>query len=464
MPLHIIILAAGQGQRMRSSTPKVLHSIAGQSMLEHVIRTAQSLKPQQIHVVIGHAGAQIQAAFSDSPVHWVEQQEQLGTGHAVLQALPHIPPHAKILVLYADTPLLRSDTLAKLLYLYDTTKTHQPLALLLAYVPNPYGFGRIVRDSNQHIMAIVEEKDANEQQRLIAEIYPGICCTSAENLRRWLPKLSPKNAQKELYLTDIVAMARAEQHPIPFVHTQDYQDILGVNDRAQLQQAERIWQQRQARELMLSGVTLADANRIDIRGTLTTGRDVFIDINNVFIGNVHIGEGSLIEPNCVLTNVTIGANTTILASSVLADCVIGDHCHIGPFTHIRPGTKVAAHCKIGNFVEAKKAVFGEHSKASHLSYLGDVSIGSQVNIGAGTITCNYDGVHKHQTIIEDGAFIGSDTQLVAPVTIGRNATIGAGSTIRSDAPPNELTLTVSKQKTIYGWQKKEKENKDIMDK
>ncbi|PJD92384.1 MAG: UDP-N-acetylglucosamine diphosphorylase/glucosamine-1-phosphate N-acetyltransferase [Legionella sp.] len=452
MSLHIVILAAGMGKRMRSATPKVLHPVAGQSMLERVIDTAHTLHPEQIHVIIGHAGETIQAACAHLEVNWIKQTEQLGTGHAVLQALPHIPSESQVLVLYADVPLLRADTLSQLITLGDPNA----LVLLLASVPNPYGFGRIVRDNDHKITAIVEEKDATETQRLITEIYPGICCTLASNLQRWLPNLTQKNAQKEYYFTDIIAMAKSEQQTILSLHVPDYQDILGVNDRVQLQHVERIWQQRAAQALLLSGVSLADSNRIDIRGTLSCEQDVFIDVNNVFKGTIHIGTGSSIEPNCVLSNVTIGANCHIFASSVLEDCVIGDNCHIGPFARIRPGTQLANHCKIGNFVEAKKAIFGEHSKANHLSYLGDVTLGSYVNIGAGTITCNYDGVNKHQTIIEDGVHIGSDTQLIAPITIGKNATIGAGSTIRSNVPPNELTLTASKQKTIYGWKRKTK--------
>lgn len=452
MGLHIVILAAGRGQRMRSTLPKVLHTIAGQSMLEHVISTAQLLQPEKIHVIIGHGAETIQAACQDLQVNWITQTEQLGTGHAVLQALPHIPKKAQILVLYGDVPLLRAETLQALLQITQA----DALGLLVATVPNPHGLGRILRDPQNQITAIIEEKDANSKQRDITEIYSGICCTTASNLQRWLPQLTDKNAQSEFYLTDIIRFAHAAQHTITSLSVEDYQDILGINDRFQLQQIERIWQVRAAQQLLLSGVGIADANRIDIRGSLHCEKDVFIDINTIFEGTVHIGNGSIIGANCILSNVTIGAHCQIESMSVLEDCIIGDHGQIGPFARIRPGTQLAAHCKIGNFVEAKKAIFGEHSKANHLSYLGDVTIGSQVNIGAGTITCNYDGANKHQTIIEDGVHIGSDTQLIAPVTIGRNATIGAGSTIRSNVPPNELTLTASKQKTIPGWKRKKK--------
>ena len=457
MALHIVILAAGLGQRMRSTLPKVLHTVAGRSMLERVIDTAQTQAPEKIHVIIGHAADTIQAACQASPVNWITQAEQLGTGHAVLQALPHIPADADVLVLYGDVPLLRAETLAALIKLGQ--KHQQALALLVATVPNPLGLGRIIRDEQQQIVEIIEEKDANPAQRAIAEIYSGICCTSAANLQRWLPKTTPKNAQKEYYFTDIIGLAKAEQQPIVSLSVDNYQDILGVNDRSQLHQVERIWQRRVAEQLLLSGVGIADANRIDIRGTLHCDQDVFIDINTVFKGQVHIGAGSVIGPNCVLSHVTIGAYCKIETASVLENCIIGDNCQIGPFARIRPGTQLAAHCKIGNFVEAKQAIFGEHSKANHLSYLGDVTIGSHVNIGAGTITCNYDGANKHQTIIEDGVNIGSDTQLVAPVTIGKNATIGAGSTIRSNAPPDQLTLSVTQQKTIPGWKRKKKIDK-----
>lgn len=457
MALHIVILAAGLGQRMRSSLPKVLHPVAGRSMLEHIVTTAQSLNPKKIHVIIGHAAETIQAACQALQVHWITQKEQLGTGHAVLQALPHIPDDADVLVLYADVPLLRNQTL---LTLVSLGKSHpNALALLVATVPNPVGLGRIIRDNHQQIVAIIEEKDASPAQQAIAEIYSGICCTSAANLQRWLAKITPTNAQNEYYFTDIIGLAKAEQQSIVSLSVPDYHDILGVNDRAQLHQVERIWQQRLAHQLLLSGISIADANRIDIRGTLNCEQDVFIDINTLFKGQVHIGTGSVIGPNCVLSDVTIGAHCKIEAASVLENCIIGDNCQIGPFARIRPGTQLAAHCKIGNFVETKQAIFGEHSKANHLSYLGDVTIGRHVNIGAGTITCNYDGANKHQTIIEDGAHIGSDTQLIAPVTIGKNATIGAGSTIRSNAPADQLTLTVTQQKTIPGWKRKQKVEK-----
>ena len=365
-----------------------------------------------------------------------------------MQVLSHIPLTSQVLVLSADLPLIQVDTLQALI---NRCKPTRSLGLLVASMPDPYGLGRIVRNELGDIYAIVEEKDATEEQRQIKEIYSGICCAMADDLHRWLPALSCDNAQGEYYLTEIIAMAVECHLPIVSLSAHDFMEIQGVNNRVQLQQLERIWQARIATQLMLAGVSLADAARLDVRGELHCGTDIFIDVNNVFVGKVVIGNGCTIAPNCVLTNVTLGDNCEILSNSVLENCVIGDECHIGPFARIRPGTVLADRCKIGNFVETKNAVFDIDSKASHLSYLGDVTIGKQVNIGAGTITCNYDGVNKHQTVIEDGAFIGSDTQLVAPVTIGEYATIGAGSTIRKNAPAGELTLTESKQKTLYGW-------------
>lgn len=455
MSLHIVILAAGQGKRMYSSQSKVLHPIGGKPMLQRVVETANGLNPDAIHVIIGHGGDQIKQTLSHLPVHWVVQAQQLGTGHAVMQALPHIPVDAQILILSGDVPLVKLETLQQLVELCQSMSC---LSLLLATVADPTGLGRIVRNANQAITAIVEEKDANAHERAICEIYSGICCANASDLNRWLPALNKNNAQGEYYLTEILAMAVTEGLLIASHPVHDVVEIQGVNNRLQLQQLERVWQQRLADHLSLSGVTVADTKRIDIRGELHCGMDVFIDVNNVFLGKVLIGDHCTIAPNCVLTNVTMGNNCIIHPNSVLENCVLEDNCQVGPFARLRPGTRLSAHCKIGNFVETKNAVFDEGSKASHLSYLGDVTIGKQVNIGAGTITCNYDGVFKYKTIIEDGAFIGSDTQLVAPVTIGKNATIGAGSTIRKDAPAGELTLTESKQKTIYGWSRIKKEN------
>jgi bifunctional UDP-N-acetylglucosamine pyrophosphorylase/glucosamine-1-phosphate N-acetyltransferase len=454
MSLHIIILAAGAGKRMFSKTPKVLHSIAGIPMLARVVYAAQQLNPSAIHVIYGHGGEQVKETLSYLNVSWVKQDVQLGTGHAVIQALPFIPDHAYVLVLSADVPLIQQHTLQALI---DCTSVGHnklvPLVLLIASLENPSGLGRIIRNEFGIIHAIVEEKDANDQQKLINEIYTGICCAKACDLARWLPQLTSSNNQGEYYLTDIIALAILEQHPVMSLTIQDALEIRGVNNRLQLQQLERHWQQRQANQLLLTGVSIADTARIDVRGELTCGQDVFIDINCVFSGNVVLGDGCFIGPNCVLTNVTIGPNCHIYANCVLDGCHIGARCQIGPFARLRYGTNLADDCKIGNFVETKKASFDVGSKACHLSYLGDVTIGQHVNIGAGTITCNYDGVNKHQTIIEDGVFVGSDTQLVAPVTLGAYATIGAGSTIRKHAPGHALTLTESRQKTVVGWQR-----------
>lgn len=456
MSLHIIVLAAGQGKRMLSRTPKVLHKLGGKALLNRVIDTALALNPDQIHVVIGHGGEQVQQELAYLPVSWVTQEQQAGTGHAVMQALPFIPPQSQILVLSADVPLITLETLRGLVERSNGPLEQGPLGLLLARLDNPTGLGRIVRNNQQDIIAIVEEKDATDKQRTIQEIYTGICCTQAANFNRWLPKLSNQNAQGEYYLTEIIAMAVAEKTPIVDLHAQNAIEIQGVNNRLQLQELERAWQQSLANQLMLNGVTLADANRIDIRGELHCEQDVFLDVNTVFEGNVRIGEGSSVAPNCILKNVTIGKNCQIFAHSVLEDCQIDSHCQVGPFARLRPGTQLGEKCKIGNFVETKNAVFAKNSKANHLTYLGDVTIGKDVNIGAGTITCNYDGANKHQTIIEDGVFVGSDTQFVAPVTVGKNATIGAGSTIRKNVPAEELTLTESKQKTIPGWSRPKK--------
>jgi bifunctional UDP-N-acetylglucosamine pyrophosphorylase / glucosamine-1-phosphate N-acetyltransferase len=454
MNTHIIILAAGKGQRMHSRLPKIMHEVAGIPMFERVVNTALNINPVQIHAVIGKNAEKVKSTFSHLPINWVEQSEQLGTGHALLQALPNIPDDAYVLVLYADTPLLQSQTIKPLI---DATYQTNSLSILVANLSNPFGLGRIIRDESHNVSAIVEEKDATKQIKQISEIYTGICCAKAIDLHRLIPSINNHNAQNEYYLTDIIAMAVNEKLPISSITVTDNDDILGVNNRLQLQKTERICQLRAANKLLLTGVTIADANRIDIRGSIKCGEDVFIDINNIFSKEINLGNNTSIGPNCSLTNVTIGANCKILANSVLEDCVIADNCHIGPFARIRPGTELANGCRIGNFVEIKNAKVGEESKASHLSYLGDTTIGKQVNIGAGTITCNYDGVSKHHTTIEDGVFIGSDTQLVAPLTIGKNATVGAGSTIRKNVPSDELTMTTSTQKTIHGWKRPKEE-------
>lgn len=450
--LHIILLAAGSGKRMQSKTPKVMHKVAGTPMIKHVVNTASKLNPQKIHIVVKPDSYSIIESFNNPLITWSVQEKQLGTAHAIQQALPNIPRDSQVLILYADVPLISEETIKSLI----SEMTKSDLSLLTAILDNPYGFGRIIRDSDNSIQAIVEEKDATQAQKLIKETYTGTCCINSNFLHDLIPQIQNNNAQNEYYITDIIALAVQNNLSISSVTPCNNDDILGVNNRAQLETVERIFQKRQANSLMIKGVTIADSNRIDIRGELNCGLDVYIDVNNVFIDKVSIGNNSIIEPNCILSNAKIGSNTIIKANSILENCAIADNCQIGPFARIRPGTEIDNHCSIGNFVEIKNTKFAKNSKASHLSYLGDAIIGENVNIGAGTITCNYDGAHKHQTIIEDGVFIGSDTQLVAPVTIGSNATIGAGSTIRKNVPQNELTLTVSTQKTIHGWQRPQK--------
>jgi len=454
MKLHIVILAAGQGKRMFSNLPKVLHPLAGKPMLQRVVDTALQLQPEAIHVIYGHGGELLQQSLPDLPVNWILQAEQLGTGHAVLQALPHIPMEAHVLVLSADVPLIKVETLAALIEGSKTMDSHQStLTLLVANLVNPTGLGRIKRDSQDEVYAIVEEKDANEQEKKIQEIYSGICCTHAHNFARWLPELGNDNAQGEYYLTEIIARAVADQVPVHTVTVDDVLEITGVNSRLQLQQLERAWQTREAIRLLNLGVGIADAQRFDVRGELICGKDVFIDINCIFEGKVILHDGCSIGPHSVLKNAVVGMGTKIHAYSHLEACEIGPNCAIGPFARLRTGTHLDENCRVGNFVETKNAQLGKGAKASHLSYLGDVTMGKNVNIGAGTITCNYDGANKHKTIIEDEVFVGSDTQLVAPVHVGANATIGAGSTIRKDVPPGELTLTFSQQKTITGWKR-----------
>lgn len=455
MALHCVILAAGQGTRMHSSLAKVLHPLAKKPLLQHVIDTAKELQPIGIHVVVGHQRESIQEQFVDQPIHWVTQSQQLGTGHALMQAMTDIPSADRVLILYADVPLITTKTLAACLNPNNLKQNESYLGLVTANVIDPHGLGRIVRDQLGRVQGIVEERDATPLQRQITEIYSGIACASAADLHRWLPQLTNDNAQGEYYLTDIVALAATEK--LCILATQaDPLEIQGVNNRLQLQTLERAYQQRIANQLMLSGVSLADAARLDVRGQLDCARDVFIDVNVVIEGHVVIGEGASIGPNCVLKDAIIGENCRILANSVLEECNIGRDSQVGPFARIRPGTVLFESCKIGNFVETKNLIMGAFSKANHLSYLGDTVMGQHVNIGAGTITCNYDGVNKHQTTIGDDVFVGSDTQLVAPVTIGTGATIGAGSTIRKQVPAGELTLSDTNQKTIYGWSRPKK--------
>jgi len=454
MPLKVVILAAGEGKRMHSRLPKVQHSLAGKPLLQHVVEVAETLNPDEIFVIYGHQAEQMRQVFSHLKVSWVEQEAQKGTGHAVAQVLPKLKDKDRVLVLSGDVPLISTESLRALMQ----ATAPQALGLLLAHVTDPSGLGRVIRDKRQQIQAIVEEKDANAAERAVREIYSGILFVGAKYLRAWLPTLSADNAQGEYYLTAIIAKAVEEKTSVIGVQAKTEEEIKGVNTRQQLVALERHYQQQVARKLLLSGVTIIDPARFDLRGDLHCQIDVIIDINAIFHGEVHIGRNSYIGPNSIIRNATIGENVKIWANCVLEDCVIENDCSIGPFARVRPGTVLKSQVKLGNFVEVKKSEVGVASKINHLSYVGDATIGRNVNIGAGTITCNYDGVNKHKTIIKDGASIGSDTMLIAPVTIGENATIAAGSIIRKDAPANALTLTKAEQKTLVNWKRPSKKS------
>lgn len=455
MSLEVIILAAGQGTRMRSSLPKVLHPLAGKPLLAHVIDTAKELGPAAIHVVYGHGGEQVKAAINDSSLNWVEQAQQLGTGHAVEQAMPALKDGNTVLILYGDVPLIRSHTLHGLL-----GQVEAGVGLLTVNHEDPTGYGRILRDAAGEVVAIVEQKDASDEQLKIREGNTGILACAADKLRMWLKKLENNNAQGEFYLTDIIALAVRDGISVLAETVMDEDEVAGVNDRLQLAHLERKYQQRCAEELMRSGVAFLDPARFDLRGTAIIGQDVVIDVGVVLEGEVVLGDRVRIGANCVLRNVRIGNDVTIEPMSLVEQADIGNHCSIGPFARIRPGTQLADKAKVGNFVEIKNSVIGSASKVNHLSYIGDTTMGSEVNIGAGTITCNYDGANKHRTVIGDRAFIGSDSQLVAPVTVGEGATIGAGSTITRDAPDGELTLSRTGQKSIKDWKRPVKNKSD----
>lgn len=448
--LNIIILAAGLGKRMHSALPKVLHLLAGKSLLSHVLDTANALSPQKVCVVYGHGNETVPDAIGNNQLIWVKQEPQLGTGHALMQALPHLDKKGMTLVLYGDVPLIRLETLQNLII----AASAENLALLTLELDEPTGYGRIVRDTEtKDVFAIVEEKDASIDQQKIHEINTGIMAVPNTNLHEWLPKLENKNAQKEYYLTDIVAMASKAGEKIEAVHPSDAWEILGVNSKVQLAALERTYQETFANKLLEQGVTLADPSRIDIRGQLDCGKDVEIDINCIFEGVVKIGDGVRIGAHSILKNVKIETGTTIFPFSLIENADIGRDCRIGPFCRIRPGTSLADEVHVGNFVEVKNSSIDTGSKANHLSYIGDTTVGKKVNVGAGTITCNYDGANKFQTIIEDNVFIGSDTQLIAPVKITKGSTIGAGSTITRNTPPEELTLSRAKQVSITGWKR-----------
>ena len=444
--LHVIILAAGEGKRMRSALPKVLQRIAGQPMLAHVLDAARALAPAGIHIVYGHGGDAVRAAFADHfGLQWAHQAQQLGTGHAVMQAMPTIPEGARVLVLYGDVPLVTPETLRKLL---GSTRS---LAVLAAELDDPTGYGRIVRNTEGHVAAIVEQRDADEDQRRIRLVNTGMIVADAASLRRWLSGVRADNAQGEIYLTDVFAAAAHEFAAAEVVLIDDPLEAEGANDPWQLAQLERAYQSRQARLLCAAGARLADPARLDVRGSVSVGRDVEIDVDVVFEGEVTLGDGVRIGPVCRIRDSVIGSGTEVRAHCDIEGANVDGAAQIGPFARLRPGTVLADGVHIGNFVETKKAVLGEGSKANHLSYLGDAVVGAGVNIGAGTITCNYDGVNKSTTTIEDGAFIGSNSALVAPVTIGEGATIGAGSVIGKDAPAGKLTLTRSRQETLDDW-------------
>jgi len=450
-PLHVIVLAAGEGKRMKSKKAKVLMPLAGRPLLAHVLEAARALRPQAIHLVYGHCGEQVRAAFDgQDDLRWVLQSQRLGTGHAVREALLDVPDNVTVLVLYGDVPLTRAQTLEKLVQAEGT------VSLLATRVANPTGYGRVLRDGNCFVRAVVEEKDADDSQRAINLINTGIVAADAVALKRWTSKLDRNNAQGEYYLTDIFAMAAEENRAAACVECEDEYEAAGANNPWQLAELEAQYRSRAAKALALDGVRIADPLRIDVRGKVSAGMDVEIDIDVILEGHVTLGDDVQIGAFTRLKDVSLAAGTVVQAHCDLEGVVTHGPCTIGPFARLRPGTELAAGVHIGNFVETKKASLGEGSKANHLSYLGDTVIGSGVNIGAGTITCNYDGANKHLTVIGDRAFIGSNSALVAPVTVGMDATIGAGSVIGKDAPDGELTLARAKQVTLHGWKRPQK--------
>jgi bifunctional UDP-N-acetylglucosamine pyrophosphorylase/glucosamine-1-phosphate N-acetyltransferase len=456
MQLSVVILAAGQGKRMNSDLPKVLQPLAGRPLLQHVIGAARDLRPTNIYVVYGHGGVQVQAALAHEHIEWILQADQLGTGHAVMQAMCVIPDDHTVLVLYGDVPLIRTASLTKLVAAADAGA----LSLLSVHVDDATGYGRIVRNAEGHVCAIVEQKDASPEQLQIREVNSGLMAAPAGRLREWLLGLGRNNAQREYYLTDVVAGAVLAGDRVEAIRCASAAEVMGVNDKIQLAQVEALYRRERADELMLAGATLADPARIDIRGDVKVGRDVFIDVNAVLVGSVRLGKGVKIGPNCTISNSEIGAGTEVFANSVIDRASVAENCRIGPFARVRPETILHHDVHIGNFVEVKSSEIGAYAKANHLSYVGDTRVGSGVNVGAGSITCNYDGQNKWPTVIEDGAFIGSGSMLVAPVRIGAGATIGAGSTITQNAPGGELTLTRAQQTTIAGWKRPRKLDED----
>lgn len=454
--LNVVILAAGLGKRMLSDRPKVLHTLAGRTMLAHVMSSARALSPGRMVVVTGHGAEQVHAACAgQTDVAFALQSPQLGTGHAVQQALPLLPAEGTTLVLYGDVPLVGIPTLRRLV-----EAAREGLAILTVHLDDPTGYGRIVRDDAGNVLRIVEQKDASPAEQAIREVNTGIMAVSTRRLRGWLERLDNNNAQNEYYLTDIIGMAVGEGVRVATTTPDAIWETLGVNDRVQQAQLERIYQREYAKRLLHAGVTLADPERIDVRGGLVCGRDVFIDVGCVFEGEVELADGVSVGPYCVLRNVSVGPGARIEAFSHIDEAEIGAKAVVGPYARLRPGTRLGANTRVGNFVEVKNASLDNGSKANHLAYIGDATVGKNVNIGAGTITCNYDGANKHRTVIEDDVFIGSDTQLVAPVRVGRGATLGAGTTLTKDAPAGQLTLSRVPQKTIENWQRPQKKQKD----
>jgi bifunctional UDP-N-acetylglucosamine pyrophosphorylase/glucosamine-1-phosphate N-acetyltransferase len=455
MTLGVVILAAGKGTRMRSALPKVLHPLAGRPLLQHVLDTAEAVGAAHVCVVYGHGGALVPSAFSGADCAWVEQAERLGTGHAVQQALPALADVDRVLVLYGDVPLIEAETLNRLI----GDSADSALGLLTMHLADPSGYGRIVRDAAGRVQRIVEHKDASDAERAITEVNTGIIVAERGRLTDWLGRIDNRNVQREYYLTDVIGLATGDGVEVVTAEPETREEVAGVNDRIQLAALERYYQQRTAACLMRRGTSILDPARIDIRGTLECERDVVLDVNLICEGSVRIGTGVRIGPNCVLKDCEIGAGAEVLANSVVEGARVGPGARIGPFARLRPEADIGRDCHIGNYVEVKKSRIADGSKVNHLTYIGDAEIGRGVNVGAGTITCNYDGANKHRTIIGDDAFIGSNTALVAPVTVGPGATIGAGSVIVSNAPAEQLTLTRARQVTIEGWQRPVKQPK-----
>ena len=455
MPLTVVILAAGQGKRMGSDLPKVLQPLAGRPLLAHVVATARALRPAAVHVVYGHGADRVRAAFDGAELGWALQAEQKGTGHALMQAMPSVPDGHAVLVLYGDVPLLRAETLAGLV----ARAGDDGLALLSARLADPAGYGRVVRDGAGRVVRIVEEKDANHKERAIDEINTGVLVSPARKLRGWLAALRADNAQGEYYLTDCIGAAVREGCAVDAVVAEQPSEVLGVNDKLQLAEAEAAHRKARAAELMRAGVTVVDPARLDVRGEVHCGRDVLLDVNVILQGNVKLGDRVKVGAGCMLVDCEIGDDSELRANSLVEGSVAGKGCVIGPFARLRPGTRLADGVHVGNFVEVKNSTLGTGSKANHLSYLGDTTLGQRVNVGAGTITCNYDGASKHRTEIGDGAFIGSGSMLVAPVSVGAEATIGAGSTITKPAPAGKLTVERSRQVTVENWKRPERKPK-----